>query len=497
MNEEIKRLSKSQYLKGLQCPKALWLYRHRPDLAPSISEQKQWLFDSGHEVGILAQTCFDNGQLIDEAYYEIDKAISSTNRAVVEGQDAIFEATACSPDGAYSRIDIFKRINRTDHWDLIEVKQSTEVKDYYLDDMALQRYAFVGSGYAIRKSVLMHLNREYVRWGELDPKTLFLLEDCTDQAISRMEGVPANLRNLLQVVNQSNEPSIAIGRHCRSPFECDYTGYCWRHVPDYSVFNVFGGAKLDSLISMHILDVAELPAELPLTDRQQIDINAHATQTIYADRDRINGFLSTLHYPLYYLDYETIFPAIPLFDNSSPYQQIPFQFSLHIQQKKDGDVRHLEFLHTESTDPRSELVKALVDSCGTIGSVIVYNMGFESRINRELSVLYPHHQSALEAINSRMVDLLIPFRSRYLYHPKMMGSASIKKVLPAFVPELNYGDLEISDGDMASRNYLKCLKGIVSEPEKIKIYEDLKRYCEMDTFAEVKLIEKLYEVIEK
>jgi hypothetical protein len=124
-------------------------------------------------------------------------------------------------------------------------------------------------------------------------------------------------------------------------------------------------------------------------------------------------------------------------------------------------------------------------------------MGFESRINRELALLLPPYQSALEAINSRMVDLLIPFRSRYLYHPKMMGSASIKKVLPAFVPELNYGDLEISDGDMASRNYLKCLKGIVPEREKIKLYEDLKRYCEMDTFAEVRLIEKLYEVVGK
>ena len=163
MNEEIKRLSKSQYLKGLQCPKALWLYRHRPDLAPPKSEQKQWLFESGHEVGLLAQTYFDNGQLIDEAYSEIDKAVSSTNNAVVEGYDAIFEATACSPDGSYSRIDIFKRNNSTNHWDLIEVKQSTEGKDYYLDDMALQRYAFVGSGYEIRKSILMHLNREYIR----------------------------------------------------------------------------------------------------------------------------------------------------------------------------------------------------------------------------------------------------------------------------------------------------------------------------------------------
>ena len=158
---------------------------------------------------------------------------------------------------------------------------------------------------------------------------------------------------------------------------------------------------------------------------------------------------------------------------------------------------HLGFLHTGLTDPRSEFVKALIESCGRIGSVIVYNMGFESRINRKLTVLYPHHQSALEAINSRMVDLLIPFRSRYLYHPKMMGSVSIKKVLPAFIPELNYSDLEISDGDMASRKYLKCLKGMVTETEKNKVCSDLRRYCAMDIYAEVKLIEKLYDVVGK
>ena len=493
MRNPIKRLSKSQYLKGLQCPKALWLFRHQPDLAPPISEQKQWLFDSGHEVGTLAQACFENGHLIDAPYYQIDKAIESTNRSIAVGREVIFEATACSPDGAYSRIDVLRKITGTGNWDLIEVKQSTGIKDYHLDDIALQRYAFDGAGYDIRRSILMHLKRDYIRRGELDPQKMFLLEDCTDWALSRMAGIAAHMTFLLEIVNQPDEPSVPIGRHCRSPFECDYMGYCWQHVPDYSVFNVFGGAKLDGLLAAGVLDLSDLPAGFPLTERQEIDVHAYRNRSTHVDRYGIDSFLSTLKYPLYYLDYETIFPAIPLFDDSSPFQQIPFQFSLHIQDKKGGELTHIEFLHTEMTDPRPDFVAALVEHGGTEGSVIVYNMGFESRINRELSASFPRHAAALEKINSRMVDLLVPFRSRHLYHYKMTGSASIKSVLPAFVPDLTYDALAISDGGMASLNYLKCLGDRVSDDAQRKIHEALRQYCKMDTYAEARLLEVLYE----
>lgn len=318
MGNRIKRLSKSQYLKGLQCPKALWLYRHRPDLAPPISEQKQWLFDSGQEVAILAHAYFENGHLIDEPYFETGKAIESTNRSIANGQNVIFEATSSSQDGAYSRIDILHKITGKKKWDLIEVKQSTGIKDYHVDD-------------------------------------------------------------------------------------------------------------------------------------------------------------------------------IPLFDNSSPYQQIPFQFSLHIQQKRGGELTHIEFLHTAMTDPRSEFVSALIEYCGTEGSVIVYNMGFESRINRELSVIFLQYSAKLETINSRMIDLLVPFRTRNLYHYIMKGSASLKSVIPALIPDLTYDDLAITDGAMASRNYLKCLKNMVSDDAKSEIYDNLRRYCKMDTYAEVRLMEKLHE----
>jgi hypothetical protein len=272
--------------------------------------------------------------------------------------------------------------------------------------------------------------------------------------------------------------------------------YCWQHVPAYSVFNVFGRDKLDGLLALNILDVRDLPPAFPLTDRQAIDIRSHVSGEMHVDRDAVAGFLDALEYPLYYLDYETIFPAIPLFDRSSTYQQVPFQFSLHVQKHPGGKVAHEEFLHTDGSDPRDDFIRALVESCGSRGSVIVYNMAFEARINRELAALFPQQAPALEAINTRMADLLVPFRSRYVYHPAMQGSASIKKVLPALVPELRYDDLAIGDGDTASHRYLKCLKNLVTEEDKRGIYADLKRYCAMDTWAEVRLIERLRELAE-
>ena len=493
MPKIIKRISKSQYLKGLQCPKALWFYRHRRDLYPEIPEAKQRLFDSGHEVGQLAQTYFKNGIEITEKYYQIDKAIASTMRAVNHGYEAIYEATACSSDGSYSRIDILNKVKGAEAWDLVEVKQSTGVKDYHLNDMALQRHAFNGAGYQIRSSILMHVNNRYVRRGELNPKGLFALQDCTELVENRLPTIPGHVADLLEILNSGMEPQIEIGEHCKKPFECDYVHHCWKHVPAYSVYDVFKGAQLQAMLEKGILDAAHIPDSTDIPGVKSIDVDTYRRQAVHADKRNINSFLDSLTYPIYYLDYETIFPAIPLYDNSSPYQQIPFQFSLHIQKKKGAGLNHIEFLHAEAGDPRPEFITNLIEACGRRGTILVYNMGFESRINRELGQTFPRYQLELENINTRMADLLVPFRSRHLYHPEMIGSASLKSVLPAFVPDLSYEKLAITDGDTASAMYLNCATGPISDAEKETIYKNLKEYCALDTLAEVRLLDVLYE----
>ena len=488
-----RRISKSQYIKGIQCPKALWYYRNRRDLKPEISEVRQHLFDTGHEIGELAHSYFGRGIEITEEYYQIDRAIKSTEKTIQQGHEIIFEATACSADGAFSRIDVLNKVPGSDAWDLIEVKSSTGVKEYHIEDMALQRYAFEGAGYNIRKSILMHVNNNYIRSGELDLRQLFMLEDCTELVTEKMQGIGQKVKMFLDLLASKTEPEIGIGDHCYTPFECDYIPHCWKHVPAYSVYDIFQGRKLEDLLSSKILDVAGIPEDFETTERQYVDITSYKTNQVHVNKEAIQRFLNSLTYPLYYLDYETVSPAVPLFDNSRPYQQVPFQFSLHIQDRKGGDLKHFEFLHAGKNDPRPDFINALIAGCGTQGSVVVYNQGFESRINNELSGDFPNEAEQLNRITERMADLLIPFRSRYLYHPKMRGSASLKNVVPAFVPNMSYDDLAIGDGDTASMVYLSCIKGQVPEDEKEKIYQDLKVYCRQDTLAETKLLGVLYE----
>jgi hypothetical protein len=485
-------ISKSQYLRGLQCPKALWLYRNRPDLKPEISPTLQHRFDSGHEVGLLAQKCFDGGVEIVEEYHKIDATIRSTREAVAKNPPAVFEAAACSPDGAYSRIDILRKCLEEGVWDLVEVKSTTSVKDYHIDDMALQRYAFAGEGYDIRKSVLMHLDNRYVKNGSIEADRLFHLQDCTAFVEAQLAVVRQSLEPLKAVLARPYEPGVPIGEQCNRPFACDYIPYCWQHVAAYSIYNIFKGDKLAALLAKGILDVADIPDGFDVTPRQSIEIDAYKQSRVHANRDAISRFLGRLVYPLYFLDYETINPAVPLFDGTRPYQKVPFQFSLHVQQVKGGSVTHIDFLHTSAGDPRPLFVEKLINSCGDRGSVVVYNQTFEAGVNQTLAESYPEYATALLAINGRMVDLMIPFKSRILYHREMKGSASLKSVLPALAPDLSYAGLAIADGETASLMYLKTLKSELPEEEKERIYADLLDYCCLDTLAEVKLLEELY-----
>lgn len=307
-----------------------------------------------------------------------------------------------------------------------------------------------------------------------------------------MSGVPGELNRLKAVLDLAIEPEVAIGKHCQTPFACDFIPYCWQHVPDYSVYNLFNGDKLEGLLAGGVLDVADIPDGTDLTPRQAIDVGAFKQNRVYLEIDRIVQFLDGLVYPLYFLDYETIMPAIPLFDGTRSYQQIPFQFSLHIQKNKGGPVTHSEFLFTASGDPRMDFLVHLLNDCGDKGSVVVYNRVFEAGVNMSLAQAFPNYSEALSGINDRMVDLLVPFRTRALYHPDMRGSASLKSVLPAFVPDLSYDDISIADGQTASLKYLKVVKAEVSGEEKEKIFKDLRQYCALDTLAEVKLLEILY-----
>jgi len=478
-------------VKGLQCPKALWLYRHRKDLAPEIDAQTQARFDTGNEIGTLAMSYFDGGIEVTNEYWDVKGAIEDTQKFIKDGHDIIFEATAMHPiDGGYSRIDVLKRVEGSDEWDLIEVKSSTSVKDYHLDDMAFQYHVFYGAGYKIRKCLMMVIDNSYVRDGEIDPKTLFRLEDISGEVFSRQSEVDAVAGQLGYVLERKKEPDVSIGARCFAPFECDYRSHCWKHVPDYSVYNVFQKTKAEGIARQHGVTLEKLPGHIRPNGVKGLDVESYLSGETIVDRGNIKGFLSQLQYPLYFLDYETINPAIPLFDGTRPYQQIPFQFSVHIQQSPDADLLHHEYLHKEQTDPRRIFAEQLVDLCGHDGHIIVYNKSFEIARNNDLARDFPEYALAMNAINARIIDLLLPFKSRWLYHPDQKSSASIKAVLPAFT-DTSYDDLEISHGGDAMLQYGAFVNGNFPEGELAALWDNLTEYCKQDTYAMKLLLDVL------
>lgn len=486
-------LSKSQYIKGLQCPKRLWFYRHRKDLMPETDAATQARFDAGDEIGRLAQAYFPGGAEVTDEYWNIEKAVQATQQFIKDGHEIIYEATAIHPvDGSYSRIDILHKMPGTDEWDLIEVKSSTGVKDYHIDDMAFQYHVFYHAGYKIRRCQMMVIDNQYIRQGDIDPQQLFRLEDISGEVFAKQGEVEHLAAQYGYLLNRKTEPEAEIGARCFAPFECEYRHHCWRHVPDYSIYNIFPKKKADE-IHGHIssYDLKDVPPDLYPGGNKAVDLECYQNAKDYIDKDSIAAFLSDLEYPLYYLDYETMMGGLPFYDGTYPYQQIPFQFSLHVQHEPEGNVQHFGFLHKERTDPRLAFTERLIETCGDAGSVIVYNAGFEARINRELARDFPQHAPALKAINGRIFDLMMPFQKRWLYKPEQQGSYSIKYVLPAYVPGLSYDGMTIANGGMAMEQYFQFVNGDIPEEKHDALWQALTEYCKLDTYAMVELLRVL------
>jgi hypothetical protein len=453
------RISKSQYIYGSQCLLRLWYYRNRKDILENveISNATQAIFDQGQQVGELAMTYFKSGVEVKAEHYDLDSAHQQTQNYIKKGKKVIYEAYACSKDGMYSRIDILKKVHGKSEWDMIEVKSSTSVKSVYIDDMAAQRHAFVGAGFKIRKSQLMYINNQYIRNGDIDPKELFTLEDCTEAVVERIAEVKKSLPMYLETIELKDEPCIEMGKQCKKPYPCPYINHCESNI--------------------------ELPDEESEDDE------------LLVDKDILAQFVMPLKYPLYFLDYETINMAVPPFDGMSPFKQYTFQYSLHIQKEKGGELVHKEYLHSEVSDPRLPLVKQLIKDCKRRGSVVVYSMSFEASRNKELARDFPEYSKELLAINERMVDLAIPFRKKGLAYSSWGRSYSIKIALPAFVPDLSYSELAIQGGGDASTLYAGIMTGKVTGEDKEKILNDLKEYCGLDTLAMVRLLDVIYSKI--
>jgi len=478
-------LSKSQFTRGLQCHRSLWLLKNRPELRLEPDAGLKARFDIGTEVGILAQQLFPGGVAL-EYSNGISRNITRTRELIASGTQVIYEATF-RHDNVLAMVDILRK--GTDGWELYEVKSSTETKDIFINDTAIQYYVVAGAGIRISRVFLVHLDNRYTRMGELELQALFAADDVTDLTLSRQAEIPQHLEAMRQAL-AGGEPAIDIGTYCTEPYECDFKPYCWQHIPECSIFDIANlrNNRKFALYYGGTLQMQDIPPDFTLSDNMQIQVEAELSGKEFINIRKIREFLATITEPAGFLDFETFMEAVPSFDYQRPYQQIPFQYSLHIH--ADSRLSHHEFLGDPGRDPRPAFIAKLLADTRPCRTILVYNQAFEITRLQEVARDFPEFAAGIEAIIARIIDLMVPFRNRDYYVRAMCGSHSIKNVLPALVPELSYDNLAIGDGEMAMLSYTALAK-MSDGAEKEKIRQDLLAYCRLDTLGMVRIWQKL------
>ena len=485
-------LSKSKYCKAIQCDKILWLEKNKPEEKSEIDRQA--VLDNGTKVGELAKNLF--GEHINiEFNSDLSKMIYDTEQALKEAPNFITEASF-DYNNNFCSVDILK--NNGNSIEIYEVKSSTKINDIYLDDISYQFYVLKSLGYNVIKASIVYINNQYIRHGDLKLQQLFNIEDVTDLVLSKQDEIQDKIQEIDEYMKQEVEPVCDIGMQCFNPYQCQFWKYCTKHLPENNVFKIRKMHK-DKAMNLYYegkIDFKDLLDEdIDWKFKQQIEFEIF-NYDAHIDRQAIREFMKNLYYPIYFLDFETMQLAIPEFDNSKPYQQIPFQYSLHYIEKENGELFHKEFLAESGEDPRRKLAEQLVKDIPKDVCVTAYNMTFEKGRIKELAEFFPDLKEQLMNIYDHIQDLMIPFSKRMYYCKEMQGSYSIKYVLPALFPndpELDYHNLPlIHNGGEAMDIFPKIQYMDKEEQEKVRY--GLLKYCELDTYAMVKVWEKLKEI---
>lgn len=483
-------LSKSSFIRGVQCEKHLYLYKYHYNEMDQLSEMQKAIFKRGTDVGKLAQQLFPDGIDVSPAsQFEYDKAVVVTKNLIKENQKVIYEASFNYSD-VLAVADIL--VNEKSGLKIYEVKSSTSVSETYIRDAALQYWVISNLGHKIKDFSITYINNQYIRKGNLELDKLFATESVLEQIMPLQKWVKDNIDRFKKILTNKFIPQIDIGEHCYDPYTCGFYEYCRKHILQDSIFDLSGVhlSKKYDLYKSGIIKLSDIPDDIKLPQAAKIQLGVYKNKKDLVDKEAIKEFLADLKYPLYFLDFETFQPAVPLFDNSKPYMQIPFQYSLHYKKNKKSKTEHFEFLAEAGSDPRIKFIENLLKDTDAEGDILTYNKTFEVSRLKEIAELFPKYKKEIEERISRIKDLMLPFQKKYYYTSDMQGSYSIKYVLPALVPELSYEDLEINEGGLAS----VVFENLFYETDLMRIAEtrnQLLEYCKLDTLAMVKILEKL------
>jgi Domain of unknown function(DUF2779) len=507
-----KHISKSHYVVGLRCPKLLWFEVNSPSTVPQDTAVDRIRMDDGLLVGAKARELYPDGIKIERAL--APEVMHGRSMEALKLRKPLFEAGFIHKHG-YALADILLPAGK-DEWALYEVKASTLIDNkyinsylsgrvnYFLADVAFQKYVYIGAGLKLNSFSIMHLNREYVYDGselllsELIKPAEELDKDMMDKIRSGIDAhfqqVEKNIEYLISVLNEKPPPAIKLGRYCKG---CKLERYCENDLGLPAKGNVMRlrmdreGLRFE-MLDKKIFKIADIPITPEIKDPKLTQIEAHRDDAPKKKIKLLAGFLKRIKYPAYFLDFETISSAVPLYSNTHSYQQVPFQYSLHIVRKKGDKPEHYSYLSPGNTDPRPEIISRLKKLLGSAGSILAYNMAFERDRIREASLGNPEYEDwFINNIEGRFIDLEEPFDKFYYYDPRQEGSTSIKEVAPTLTGREPYKGLGIAEGGDAMKRYMDVTFKDVGEDERAKVRADLEKYCEQDTLTMVEILAAL------
>lgn len=485
-------LSKSKYIECITCKKKLWLDKYKSNVKENIDNIA--VFENGNIVHEIAKYLF--GEHVNIEFNEkLDEMIVNTNLTIESYKNVVITEASFNYDDNFCSVDILRKQNNK--YEIYEVKGSTDIKDIYIKDVSYQYYILTSLGLNVEKCYVVYLNNEYVRNGNLDLNKLFIKEDVTSEIKSLQTEVKQNICDMREYIKNEEEKNEDIDVKCFKPYKCAFYNYCSRNLPKNNIFDI-ANMRLTKKLEYYkkgIISFIDLESiELDRNTKLQIEYELN-DQEDHIEKDNIRKFLDQLGNNIYFLDFETYQMPIPLYDGLKPYEQIPFQYSLHYIE--NGKLFHKEFLSESGLDPRRLLAERLIKDIPFDACILAYNMSFEKTVIRHLALMYTDLSDHLMNIYDNMKDLMIPFKNKWYYTKDMRGSYSIKYVLPALFPNdesLNYHNLNlIHNGSEAMNAFAKLDSMSIEEQENIR--KNLLEYCKLDTYAMVKIYEKLNEVI--
>ncbi len=489
-------ISKSDFLRFQNCPKDFWLSKKKPEVMSDaeLSDFEQRIIEQGYEVESWAQRLFPDGIAVESAGI---MAADDTKEFLDGGKKQIFQATFLV-DGLLAMVDILEWDGQKKFWIINEVKGTTsqEVKkEEHLNDATFQKIVLEKAGLNIGRINLIELNKEFNKDRDIAPTQLLQSTDISADVSELEEPVLIQIDSAKALLSKDEEPRVCNCIYKSRKNFCPSFSYSHPEVPEYSVHDIvrIGSSKkrLAEMVDNDWLKIEDIPLDYKLSQTQTNQVHATITGNTIIEADKIRTELEKMIFPLYFLDYETFPTAIPVFDGCYPFQQVPFQYSLHVMESPGSELVHKEFLQRTFENPMPSLAQQLQEDIGDLGSVVVWNKKFEGKCNEDLAECVPGLSSFLLGINQRFFDLMEIFSKQLYVHKDFKGSSSIKYVLPVLVPGFTYENLDIQDGGMALTHWKKMIFDESDPDKKIEIANNLLEYCHLDTLAMVKIYEAL------